>query len=114
MAGKFDGDPERMRRATTASLSRMLRVDPGKMGPIEQSAFEEFALVLSLVPELARWPEHQKQALIEIIRAKVSANEANYLRLTQKHEPLKEAMLRLGSLPAKGRSRHDVRNTHAQ
>ena len=97
MAGKFDGDPERMRRATTSSLSRMLRVDAATWNPLEQSAFEDFALVLSLAPELTSWPEHQKQALVEIIRAKVSANEANYLRLTQKHERLKEAMLRLGS-----------------
>ena len=39
----------------------------------------------------------QKQALVDIIRAKVSADERKYLRLLQQHQALKEIVLRLGS-----------------
>ena len=69
------------------------------MEPLEQSAFKDFAFVLSLVPELKGWSSDQKQALVEIIRAKVSADEADYLRLLQRHHALKEALVRLGSAP---------------
>src|SRR5208282_1631841 len=99
MAEKFEGDPESMCRATSAALAVNLRVDPRRWKPLEQSAFKDFAFVLSLVPELKRWTGRQKQALVEIIRAKVSADEATYLRLLQGHLALKQALVRLGSMP---------------
>jgi len=52
---------------------------------------------VSLVPELKRWTGSQKQALIQIILAKVSANESDYLRLLQQHDALKIAFLAMGS-----------------
>jgi len=97
MAEEFNGDPESMGRATSAALARDLRVDPKKWAPLEQEAFQDFAFVLSLVPELKGWIGSQKRALVEIIRAKLSADESNYLRLLQQHHPLKEALVRLGS-----------------
>ena len=60
-------------------------------------AFKDFAFVLSLVPELKGWTGNQKRMLVETIRAKVSADEAGYLRLLQRHTALKEALVRLGS-----------------
>ena len=63
---------------------------------LEQSAFENFASVLSLAPELAQWTNPQKQALVDIIRAKVSADERKYLRLLQQHQALKESVSEIG------------------
>jgi len=97
IAEKFNGDAERMRRAVSAALSKDLHVDTRTLTTVEQSAFEDFAFVLSLVPELAKSTGKQKQALIEIVRAKVSADESDYLRLLQQHPALKEALVRLGS-----------------
>jgi hypothetical protein len=97
MAAEFDGDPESMCRACSATLAAKLRVDPRRWSPLEQSAFKDFAFVMSLVPELKSWTNDQKQALAAIIRAKVSAGEADYLRLLQRHHALKEALVRLGS-----------------
>ena len=97
MAKEFNGDPESMGRATSAALAADLRIDPKKWTPLEQEAFQDLAFVLSLVPELKSWTGSQKRALGEIIRAKVSADESNYLRLLQQHHPLKEALVRLGS-----------------
>ena len=51
---------------------RYCEVDTGTWSAIDQSAFEDFAVVLSLVPELKRWTGNQKQALTQIILAKVS------------------------------------------
>jgi len=45
------------------------------------------------VPELKGWTVSQKQALIQIILAKGSSNESDYLRLLQQHCALKEALM---------------------
>jgi hypothetical protein len=97
MAEQFDGDPEKLRRAATEALSQNLHVDIRRWNPLEQAMFADFASVLSLAPELSQWTNPQKQALVDIIRAKVSADESKYLRLLQQHRALKEIVLRLGS-----------------
>ncbi len=97
MAEEFEGDPERMRRATRKKLSQDLQEDIESWGPLDQSAFDCFALVLWLAPELGQWTPSQKQALVGIIRAKVSTDERTYLHLLQQHQALKEIVLRLGS-----------------
>jgi len=79
------------------ALSQDLQAEVGTWSPLEQSAFETFASVLSLAPELTQWTNLQKQALVDIIRAKGSADERKYLRLLQQHRQLKEIVLRLGS-----------------
>jgi hypothetical protein len=95
MAEKFNGDGNRMRKRTVESLANNLGVDSRRHG----NAFVDFADVFALVPELRRWSEEEKKLLKEIIQAKESDDEARYLRLMQKHERFREAMLRLGSDP---------------
>lgn len=97
MAAKFGGDPEKMRRATSAALEKILQVDTETRNPIERAAFEDFACVLSLVPELKSWTSNQQQALTQIILAKATADETDYLRLLQRHDVLKVALVTLGS-----------------
>jgi len=97
MAEEFNGDPHKMRSAVTAALTTTLQVDIENWSAIERSAFEDFAFVLSLVPELKRWTSNQKQALTQVILAKVSNEESDYLRLLRRHDALKEALVKLGS-----------------
>jgi hypothetical protein len=97
MAEEFDGDPEKLRRASTQALSNNLQVDLGTWSLDEQAAFETFASVLSLAPELKHWTKLQKEALVDIIRAKISADESKYLHLLRQHRELKEIVLRLGA-----------------
>src|SRR5271165_1542652 len=97
MAEEFNGDPESMCRATSAALAVELKVDPRKWSAVEQTAFKDFAFVLSLVPELTSWTTNQKRALVAIIRAKAANDESAYLQLLQQHEVLKKALVRLGS-----------------
>ena len=99
MAEQFGGDPEKLRRAATEALSQNLHVDIRRWNPLEQAVFADFASVLSLAPELSQWTDPQKQALVDVMRAKVSADESKYLRLLQQHRGLKEIVLRLGSEP---------------
>jgi hypothetical protein len=99
-AANHGGNPEEMRRVARAALIRLLKVEPATWSSAEQNAFENFATLLSLVPELAQWTPGQKQALTEIIRAKAAPREADYLHLLQQHTSLREAIVRLGSAPS--------------
>ena len=97
MAGNFGGNPQVMRRLAGEALAKSLRLDLTSWRSLEKTAFENFALVLSLASEFYEWAETQKQALVEVIRAKAAPDEADYLRLLQQHHALRDIILRLGS-----------------
>lgn len=97
IAQDFDGDAEAMRKAAVAKLTRIIKVDPKKLKPQAQIAFGDFATVLSLVPDVSRWSSDEKDALREIISAKVGRAEQRYQSLLQKHARLRAAILKLGS-----------------
>jgi hypothetical protein len=97
MAGNFGGNAQVMRRLASETVAKILHLDLTSWRPLEKTAFENFALVVSLAPEFSEWAEAQKQALVEIIRAKVAPDEAEYLRLLQQHHALRDLILRLGS-----------------
>lgn len=97
MARDFDGDAEAMRKAAIERLARIINVDPKKLKPQAQAAFEDFATALSLVPDLPRWSSDDKDALREIITAKAGWTEQRYIRLLQKNARLRAAILKLGS-----------------
>jgi len=85
------------------SLNRLLssleeckgRFGRGETHRVEK--FENWALVLALISDLAGWTPPEKRDLVKILRAKTSRNEMQYLRLTQKHPRLRRELLRLGS-----------------
>jgi hypothetical protein len=54
--------------------------------------------VLAQIPDLADWPQAERQALAEIIRAKMSPDEALYVRLMQTHSRLRNAILELAAI----------------
>jgi hypothetical protein len=97
MAAKFQGESARIRPTASAWLARLLGERVSSLRPQQQASFENFALVLSLVPSLSSWGREEKRALLKIIRAKSAANEMRYARLLQKHRRLREALLELGS-----------------
>ena len=97
MAEKFGGDADRMRQVTGARLARALGMSTDELSQPERSALENFAAVLALVPDFPRWSPDQKRKLAAIIRAKAGRDEARYIRLLQSHQPLRAAVLRLGS-----------------
>jgi hypothetical protein len=98
IARDFNGDAAAMRKAAVAQLVRNLDLNPKKLKAQEQAPFADFATVLSLVPDLARWSSEEKAALRTIIAAKGGRSEQPYMRLLQRHDRLRAAILRLGSL----------------
>ncbi len=67
------------------------------MRNIGLNAFADFAMVLSLVPNLPRWTPAEKAGIRDIIAAKAGRTEQRYMHLLQKHQRLRKAILRLGS-----------------
>jgi hypothetical protein len=98
MAREFQGDSDRMRKESVRSVARILGVDTSSWPSSERATFGNFAGVLALVPGLTAWKREEKEALVRIIRSKSHADEMTYLHLTQRHERLREALLKLGSM----------------
>jgi hypothetical protein len=97
MARQFGGDSVGLRRASVGEVSRALGVNLSRWNAAERRAFENWSLVLALIPTLRRWSAQQKQDAARIIRAQAAPDEMRYLRLTQHHPRLREELRRLGS-----------------
>ncbi|HZW94349.1 MAG TPA: hypothetical protein VFF64_15470 [Candidatus Eremiobacteraceae bacterium] len=97
MAREFNGDSRQIRQSSTAAVARALNINHASWTLPQQQTFENWSLVLSLIPDLTRWSPQEKRQLIKIIRAKSAPSEMRYLRQTQHHPRLRAELLRLGS-----------------
>jgi len=99
LAVKYGGDTKKMRSSESLGLAKLLGVNQSGWNERERTAFENFALVLSLGPDPKRWSAAEKRALVAVIRAKAGPDETNFLRLMRNHEKLRQAFLLAGSAP---------------
>jgi hypothetical protein len=97
MAREFNGNSNRIRRASLDEVARALNVNLSRWNSAERHAFENWSLVLALIPDLSRWSPKEKQDAAKIIRAQAGPHEMRYQRLTQHHARLRKELLRLGS-----------------
>jgi len=98
MGRRWDGKAVSMRAGATAAVAAHLDVHPdGMTTNAERQAFESFALVFSLIPDLRRWTPDEKAALLQIVHAKAREQESHYLRLLQSHPRLRGALIAIGS-----------------
>ena len=97
MAEAFDGNARLARAGSVRDVARSLDVRTDDLEQDERQAFETLALVLALIDGLDQWTSREKKDLIEIIRAKARGSEADYARLMQNHEKLRDWLRRLGS-----------------
>jgi hypothetical protein len=97
MARDFDGNPQKIRQASTAVVARALNINPSRCTPVERQCLDDWSLLLALIPSLTRWTHDEKIQLAKIIRAKSGPNEMFYLHQTQRHQHLRRELLRIGS-----------------
>jgi hypothetical protein len=97
MGSKFDGEAQRFREEAIKALNTALGLRLKDWRAVELPALSDFAVTLSLVDDLHRWSDNEKQALVRVVRAKAGLDESGYLKLMQKHKRLRKAMIRLGS-----------------
>jgi hypothetical protein len=63
--------------------------------PPARRAFETWALVLALVPDLERWPLADRRRLVRVIRAKGGRSEGPYVRRLLAHARLQRSVATL-------------------
>jgi hypothetical protein len=97
MARKFGGDARRMRAESARSMARILSANSTPWSAPEKTSLENFAVAFALVRDLFLWTRKEKDALVQIIRAKAARDEMKFLRLTQTHARLRDALLKMGS-----------------
>ena len=97
LAARYRGDVESFRAAAVEELARVLGLSTKDWREVRFTVLSDFSVALSLVGDLSRWNEVEKEALVKIVRAKATADESHYLKLMQKHARLRRAMIKLGS-----------------
>lgn len=102
IAREFGGDAAAARCGAAAAVASALGMD-------REALPEEWALVLSLIPGLENWSAQEKQALVEIMSAKRSAEEFDYVRLMTRHERLRREIALMGSADPVDRAVRDPR-----
>ncbi|MBZ5721204.1 MAG: hypothetical protein LAO03_12565 [Acidobacteriia bacterium] len=103
MADRYRGDAVTMRQALGRWAARALGVRPAAWPARERRAFENYALVLGLIPDLPGWKIEEKTSLVEVILAKARAGDARYCRLLQGQTRLRAWLRKLGSTRAAAR-----------
>ena len=97
MAREFGGNPAAIRKSSVSRVGRRLGVDLRTWRAEARRAAESLALVVDLIEDLGRWTRDEKEAVVEILRAKSAREESGYLRRMQRHPRLRKAILKLGS-----------------
>ena len=97
MAKEFNGESQKIRQASTATITKALKINPSRWTVLQTQSLENWSLVLTQIPNLSRWTPEEKHQLIKIIRAKCASTEMPYLHQTQNHPRLRAELLRLGS-----------------
>src|SRR5271170_7643919 len=97
MAREFSGESQKIRQASTATVTQALNLNPSRWTPAQKQSLENWSLVLSEIPNLTRWTSEEKHQLVKIIRTKSASTEMPYLRQSQHHPRLRSELLRLGS-----------------
>ncbi len=97
MSRDFNGNAKEIRTHSANFIKRVLDLDTRSLNEDGLQAFENLALVLAMIPGIARWTASDKRLAARIILAKAGRDESVYLRLMQKHAPMRTALIGLGS-----------------
>jgi hypothetical protein len=96
MAREFGGNAQEVRAHSVDLVTRILDLRTRDWSEGDRSALKNLALLLAMT-RIDQWESSDKQLAARIIKAKGSGDEALYLKLMQKHSPLRAAVIRLGS-----------------
>jgi hypothetical protein len=97
LAEDFASHAGKMKAAAVKKIAQVLNIKYASLNQSEQRLFENFAYLFSLVQDLNQWTLSEKRLAAQIIQAKMRASETQYLRLLQKHQRLRDTVIRLGS-----------------
>ncbi|HSS22663.1 MAG TPA: hypothetical protein VLL54_21505 [Pyrinomonadaceae bacterium] len=96
MAKQYRGEAEKFKTQAVKRLENAVGLKFNNQPGPANSALNDFAVVSSLIPDLVRWSDEEKRELVKVILAKASPDESRYLKLMQRHQRLRQAMLKVG------------------
>jgi len=86
---RFEGDRVAAREHASADVRRLLgATDSRRWSADERRAFDQLAMLVSLIPDLDRWPAADRRRLLLAMRAKGGPSEAGYVRRLDAHRRL--------------------------
>jgi len=98
VASRFGGDRSRAVRASLATVRRALGISRlDDWTPDQRRALTVLALVLAMLPGLARWSAADRRRLVRFVRGKGAASESEAARLLARSRRLIEELRRLTS-----------------
>jgi hypothetical protein len=88
---------DEFRAASSERVESDFGVSVNELTLDERYAFGNFAMALEAGADLRAWTAAEKSKLLQVIRAKMAAEEWEYLRLMREHPKLRQAIIGLGS-----------------
>ena len=92
---RFDADRERARRICSRDAARLLGVSPRSWSVDEREAWSRWAPLVMVLPGVASWTPRHRAALAQVIRAKGSRRESDYVRRHNAHALLRRSLAEL-------------------
>jgi hypothetical protein len=93
LAERYGADRERGIRESAREAARLLGVRAPRGN--ERMAWERWGPLVLALPGVPSWPVGERRALAEVVRAKWSGRESDFVALFDRHLPLRRALLRL-------------------
>ena len=101
MMESFHGDAPQFRHEAVSHTESALGMKAANPGTHERNSFENFALLLALIPDLKNWPSEEKRRVRAVIEAKIAdggdLSELEYARLLNATPRLRRHVIELGS-----------------
>jgi hypothetical protein len=96
LAGLAAADREGALRLSLEKTKRLLNASAPRRAPAEvHAAWKNWAPIVSILPDIARWSLGERANLAEVISAKGGRRDSDYLALFDKHPQLGPALRRL-------------------
>ena len=75
MATRFGGDAAKMRKTASNLVAGALGVSTASWNRTQLGVFSDFSVLLSLISDLDKWSQIEKQGVVLIIKAKAGLDE---------------------------------------
>jgi hypothetical protein len=95
VSARFGSARERALRVCASEAAALLGMTPAKLPEDERRSLERWAPLVLILPGIEHWSAAERRALADVVRAKASLRESDFVGLFDKHLPLRRAILTL-------------------
>ena len=100
LARRFGADREEAIATCVDEASKLLGLESLRvLSKAERLAWERWSPLLLTIPGVHEWPARERRAAAEVITAKGSRSELDYLRKLERHPRLRQAITKLARTP---------------